>query len=47
LYLARKTIVEGHAGELSCETRLGEGTTFGMRLPQLHVSQAAGMDATA
>ena len=33
LSLARKTIVDRHGGALECESRLGKGTTFVVRLP--------------
>ncbi|PZM84099.1 MAG: hypothetical protein DKT66_05515 [Candidatus Melainabacteria bacterium] len=32
LYLARK-IVEGHGGKISCESKVGEGSTFSFELP--------------
>lgn len=33
LAMARSLIVDRHGGKLTCETRLGEGTTFEIRLP--------------
>ncbi len=38
LAMARSLIVDRHGGQLRCETRVGEGTTFEIRLP-LHVPE--------
>lgn len=45
LSLARKTIVEKHGGELTCITRIGEGTTFVIRLPQTQARAEAGTES--
>jgi signal transduction histidine kinase len=39
LAIARSIIVDGHGGQIECESKVGEGTTFYVRLPISPVSK--------